>query len=70
LCICYTKHALDQFLLDLLDVGITEIARAGGNSRCTQLEEYNLRNLPKPAHSRRCIQIKYRILPKYELVIT
>ena len=30
LVVCYTNHALDQFLEGLLDAGITEIIRMGG----------------------------------------
>ena len=29
LCVCYTNHALDQFLEDLLEKGIDSIARIG-----------------------------------------
>ena len=29
LCVCYTNHALDQFLEDLLDKGIDSIVRIG-----------------------------------------
>ncbi len=32
LCVCYTNHALDQFLEGLMDAGIEKIVRAG--SRC------------------------------------
>ncbi|KAK5661069.1 hypothetical protein OQA88_10959 [Cercophora sp. LCS_1] len=41
--ICYTNHALDQFLKHLLAVGITRIVRIGGKSRCPELDAYNLR---------------------------
>jgi ribosomal protein L40E len=35
LCVCYTNHALDQFLEDLLDIGIpaTNIVRIGGSQK-------------------------------------
>ena len=29
LCVCLTNHALDSFLEELLDAGITNIVRAG-----------------------------------------
>ena len=29
LCVCLTNHALDSFLEELLDAGITDIVRAG-----------------------------------------
>jgi hypothetical protein len=61
LCVCYTNHALDQFLESLLDKGITEIVRIGSRSKSKRLEQYNLRELAaktrgqtlNPAESRR-----------------
>jgi len=43
--VCYTNHALDSFLEDLLDVGIKDIVRVGGRSKSERLEEYSLYNL-------------------------
>ncbi|EGO55979.1 hypothetical protein NEUTE1DRAFT_68071 [Neurospora tetrasperma FGSC 2508] len=43
LIICYTNHALDQFLVHLLNCGIEKIIRIGGQSRCEELEGKNLR---------------------------
>ena len=43
LCICYTNHALDQFLEGLLDHDITNIIRMGGRSRSERLKEKNIR---------------------------
>jgi hypothetical protein len=43
LCVCYTNHALDQFLESLLDVGIDSIVRIGGGCKTKRLEECNLR---------------------------
>lgn len=45
LCVCYTNHALDQFLESLLDKGIKDIVRLGGKSKSKRLEDYNLFNL-------------------------
>lgn len=45
LCVCYTNHALDQFLEALLDKGITDIVRIGSRSKSKRLEQYNLREL-------------------------
>ncbi|KAK6850516.1 hypothetical protein PG987_000150 [Apiospora arundinis] len=42
--VCYTNHALDQFLMHLKDVGITKFIRIGGQSRTPQLDEHNLRS--------------------------
>lgn len=42
LCICYTNHALDQFLEHLLDKGVKGIVRIGGRSRSERLQDYSL----------------------------
>ncbi|CAI5718792.1 unnamed protein product [Peronospora effusa] len=47
LVVCYTNHALDQFLCHLLDVGITRLVRIGGQCKEPRLEKFNLNNLPK-----------------------
>ncbi|KAF9919050.1 hypothetical protein BX616_002398 [Lobosporangium transversale] len=47
LCICYTNHALDQFLEHLLDKKITKIVRVGARSKSERLEDYNLESLMK-----------------------
>ncbi|KAJ5817143.1 hypothetical protein N7447_009376 [Penicillium robsamsonii] len=47
--ICYTNHALDQFLKHLLDIGIQRIIRIGGRSQATELEGKNLRVVSKGA---------------------
>ncbi|KAL2754249.1 hypothetical protein ACRALDRAFT_1049711 [Sodiomyces alcalophilus JCM 7366] len=43
LIICYTNHALDQFLQHLLAVGISKMIRIGGRSQAKELEGKNLR---------------------------
>ncbi|XHG03912.1 hypothetical protein AWENTII_007198 [Aspergillus wentii] len=52
LCVCYTNHALDQFLHELLDSGVSNIARIGSPSTSARLEELSLDNhkkkMPKP----------------------
>ncbi|KAF9433981.1 hypothetical protein BGZ76_008735 [Entomortierella beljakovae] len=45
LCICYTNHALDQFLEHLLDNGISKVVRIGTRSRSTRLADYNIDRL-------------------------
>lgn len=43
LVICYTNHALDQFLLGILGYTSGEdIVRIGLQSKCTELDAYNL----------------------------
>ena len=46
ICVCYTNHALDQFLEDLLEKKITtQIVRIGSRSKSEILEQYNLRKI-------------------------
>jgi Rad3-related DNA helicase len=50
LCVCYTNHALDQFLEDLVKkkiVSIDDVVRAGGRSRSELLQPRNLRELAR-----------------------
>ncbi|KAF3035032.1 hypothetical protein E8E12_006473 [Didymella heteroderae] len=47
--VCYTNHALDQFLEHLLQVGITKIIRVGGQSKSDLLGGHNLRDIVKSA---------------------
>ncbi|PVI08317.1 NFX1-type zinc finger-containing protein 1 [Periconia macrospinosa] len=43
--VCYTNHALDQFLEHLVNIGIKKTIRIGGQSHSTVLEEHNLRKV-------------------------
>ena len=45
LCLCYTNHALDQFLEYLIDDGVTDIVRLGSRSKSDVVEKYNLSSL-------------------------
>ncbi|KAL8637451.1 MAG: hypothetical protein Q9228_005277 [Teloschistes exilis] len=45
--ICYTNHALDQFLEHLVEVGMEKIIRIGGRSRSEVLNGKNLRVVSK-----------------------
>jgi hypothetical protein len=45
LVVCYTNHALDQFLEHLIEVGITKIIRVGGQSKSKLLANHNLQHL-------------------------
>lgn len=47
ICVCYTNHALDQLLEDLLAAGISHIVRVGSRSKSGILEPFNLRNVVK-----------------------
>jgi hypothetical protein len=44
-CVCYTNHALDQFLEHLHNNGENKIVRIGGRSKSKKLQKYNLREL-------------------------
>ena len=44
LCVCYTNHALDSFLEDLVLKGVTSLVRIGGGSKSGELEPYLLKN--------------------------
>lgn len=45
LVVCYTNHALDQFLEHLLDQGVTSIVRVGSQSKSQRLQEYSLKSM-------------------------
>lgn len=46
ICVCYTNHALDQLLEDLVENKITsQIVRIGSRSKSARLEQFNLREL-------------------------
>ncbi|GJP61447.1 hypothetical protein CLOP_g18608 [Closterium sp. NIES-67] len=54
LCVCFTNHALDQFLEGLIASGINNVVRVGGRSRSESLQKYNLFNIIQdrsPYHS-------------------
>jgi AAA domain len=46
-CVCYTNHALDQFLEHMLDAGETRLVRMGGRSKSERLAPYQLRDLAR-----------------------
>ncbi|GBB94409.1 hypothetical protein RclHR1_02350008 [Rhizophagus clarus] len=47
LTICFTNHALDQFLEHLLDEGMTNIVRLGSQTESERIREYNLEEVCK-----------------------
>ena len=55
LLVCYTNHALDQFLEGILRFSSTGIVRVGGRSKCESLESHNLKNLIKEERKERKI---------------
>ena len=52
LCVCYTNHALDQFLELLLEHEEKGIVRIGGRSKSEKLDQYNLHMLSRRKLSR------------------
>jgi hypothetical protein len=46
-CVCYTNHALDQFLEHMIDYGETRIVRVGGRSKSEKVAKYQLFDLAK-----------------------
>lgn len=47
LCVCYTNHALDQFLENLYDAGERRLVRMGGMSKSEKLKPYSVRELAR-----------------------
>jgi len=47
LCVCYTNHALDQFLEHMVDAGEKRIVRIGGRSKSERLAGYQLKELAR-----------------------
>lgn len=45
LCVCYTNHALDQFLEHLLDAGESDMVRIGSRSKSKKLDCFTLSKL-------------------------
>ncbi|CAJ0905633.1 4526_t:CDS:10 [Entrophospora sp. SA101] len=53
LAICFTNHALDQFLEHLLDNGFNKIVRLGGRTKSDKIKNYNLEELYHKTNFRR-----------------
>ncbi|CAG8508580.1 12330_t:CDS:10 [Dentiscutata erythropus] len=45
LAICFTNHALDQFLENLLNAGVEKIVRLGGRSKSETIKRFNIEEL-------------------------
>ena len=45
LCVCFTNHALDQFLEHMLDSGENRIVRLGGRSKSDRIGSYQIENI-------------------------
>ncbi|KAF2856036.1 hypothetical protein T440DRAFT_96542 [Plenodomus tracheiphilus IPT5] len=70
LVVCYTNHALDQFLEHLLDIGVQKVVRLGSQSKSPKLKEHNLRNISrsegKTKNERYSAAMNYEILDQSE----
>jgi hypothetical protein len=70
LIVCYTNHALDQFLEHLLDIGVNKLIRMGGMSKSKKLLNHNLRTVgdtkTKTKSEKYMAAMKYRDLDENE----
>ncbi|KAJ3220067.1 hypothetical protein HDU67_006823 [Dinochytrium kinnereticum] len=48
LLVCFTNHALDQFIEHILDAGYSKIVRMGGRSRVERIQALSLQNISSP----------------------
>ncbi|KAF2088004.1 P-loop containing nucleoside triphosphate hydrolase protein [Saccharata proteae CBS 121410] len=62
--VCYTNHALDQFLENLIEVGIQNVIRIGGQSQSKTLQEKNLRLMSR--NEAKTGPEKYQLFKNYE----
>jgi hypothetical protein len=60
LVVTFTNHALDQSLEHLLDQGISQIIRMGGNSKSERLADLNLRKVAAEIERTRAENSEYR----------
>ncbi|KAL7484059.1 hypothetical protein ACHAW6_009716 [Cyclotella cf. meneghiniana] len=51
LCVCYTNHALDQFLNHMLKRGEKRLVRIGGRTKSQELKHYELKELARTKES-------------------
>jgi len=47
LCVCYTNHALDQFLEHMIQKGERKLVRIGGRTKSEELKRYELKALAR-----------------------
>ncbi|RUS87045.1 hypothetical protein EGW08_005198 [Elysia chlorotica] len=58
LLVCYTNHALDQFLEGVLQFFQGNLVRVGSRSKSEELDEYNLRSLRQRARTNRTVPVE------------
>ncbi|KAH9499459.1 NFX1-type zinc finger-containing protein 1 [Bulinus truncatus] len=61
LLVCYTNHALDQFLEGVLDYFKGKLVRVGTRSKSEKLDNYNLRGLKHRARENRHVPMEIHI---------
>ncbi|KAG0278677.1 hypothetical protein BGZ95_003405 [Linnemannia exigua] len=73
LVICYTNHALDQFLEHIVIKGYTKVVRLGSQSKSPLLQEYNLKSIMddriKPYAARRVIAEAFQVSERAAKII-
>ncbi|GBB94408.1 hypothetical protein RclHR1_02350007 [Rhizophagus clarus] len=68
LTICFTNHALDQFLEHLLDEGITDIVRLGTRTKSERIKQYSLEEVCKEySYNKKSIWLSHTKLEQIEL---
>ena len=55
LVVCYTNHALDQFLEGISEFCKTGIVRVGGRSKCEAMKKFSMRTLRQEMRSRSAV---------------
>ncbi|BFZ14774.1 hypothetical protein BsWGS_17813 [Bradybaena similaris] len=61
LLVCYTNHALDQFLEGILNFYQGSLVRVGSRSKSERLEEFNLRGMRNRARENRTVPIEIHL---------
>ncbi|GFO25459.1 nfx1-type Zinc finger-containing protein 1-like, partial [Plakobranchus ocellatus] len=62
LLVCYTNHALDQFLEGVLEFFQGNLVRVGSRSKSEALDEYNLRGLRRRARENRTVPVQIHMV--------
>ncbi|CAI5537653.1 unnamed protein product [Closterium sp. Naga37s-1] len=77
LCVCFTNHALDQFLEGIIASGIKNVVRVGGRCKSEVLQEHNLPNIIRsctversPAYRRSNYEVNSKLGEVEEVIST
>ncbi|CAG8485643.1 8192_t:CDS:10 [Ambispora leptoticha] len=70
LVICYTNHALDQFLEDILDRGIEKMVRLGSRSKSERIQQFSIEEIARSSarspSARHLLYLAYKDLESIE----